>query len=77
VATCFLISGAAGLVYKVIWMRLIDKLVGGTPSAVATVLAVYMGGLAQGSYLAGRLIDRTARRSICLAAYGVLRSVSV
>jgi hypothetical protein len=35
VAGCFFISGAAGLVYEVIWVRLIDKVIGSALLAVA------------------------------------------
>jgi hypothetical protein len=31
VAGCFFLSGAAGLVYEVIWVRLIDKVIGSAP----------------------------------------------
>jgi predicted membrane-bound spermidine synthase len=46
VAACFFLSGAAGLVYQVIWVRLLDKVIGGAPFAVAAVLSVFMAGLA-------------------------------
>lgn len=72
VAGCFFLSGAAGLVYEVIWVRLIDKVIGGAPFAVATVLSVFMAGLALGSYLSGRFVDRIHRRSTLLALYGAM-----
>jgi spermidine synthase len=34
VAVCFFISGAAGLVYEVIWVCLIDKVIGSAPYKV-------------------------------------------
>ncbi|MBN1932057.1 MAG: fused MFS/spermidine synthase [Desulfobacterales bacterium] len=72
VAGCFFISGAAGLVYEVIWVRMIDKVIGSAPFAVASVLSVFMAGLALGGYLAGRTIDRFTSRSALLALYGKL-----
>jgi spermidine synthase len=57
ILSCFFLSGVAGLIYEVLWVRLIDKVMGSAPFAVATVLSVFMGGLALGSYLAG---SRTA-----------------
>ncbi len=72
VAGCFFLSGAAGLVYEVIWVRLIDKIIGGAPFAVATVLSVFMAGLALGSYLSGRIVDRFTRRATLLTLYGVM-----
>ncbi len=72
IAGCFFLSGAAGLVYEVIWVRLIDKIIGGAPFAVTTVLSVFMGGLALGSYLSGRIVDRFTRRATLLTLYGVM-----
>ena len=72
VAGCFFFSGAAGLVYEVIWVRLIDKIIGSAPFAVATVLSVFMAGLALGSYLSGRIVDRFTRRGALLCMYGLL-----
>lgn len=57
----FLVSGAAGLLYEVVWLRHLSLVFGHTVHAVTTVLAAYMGGLALGSLLAGRRVDRAAR----------------
>jgi spermidine synthase len=65
----FFLSGAAALVYQVTWARSLGLVFGGTHLAVATVLAVFMGGLALGSALLGRRADRTARP---LRLYGLL-----
>jgi predicted membrane-bound spermidine synthase/predicted Zn-dependent protease len=46
---CFFASGAAGLVYQVVWTKQLGLLFGYSAYAVATVLAVFMGGLAAGS----------------------------
>ena len=72
VSVCFFTSGAAGLVYEVLWIRLIDKVIGSAPFAVATVLTVFMAGLALGSYLAGRAAERFASRAALLSLYGKL-----
>jgi spermidine synthase len=48
------LSGAAALVYESLWMRSFGLIFGGTTSAVAMVLAVFMGGMALGSALAAR-----------------------
>lgn len=69
---CFFFSGLAGLIYQVVWVRLLDKVMGSAPFAVATVLTVFMGGLALGSYWAGRLIDRDPDRRRLLLLYGRL-----
>jgi predicted MFS family arabinose efflux permease len=57
----FFVSGAAGLVYEVVWMQMLAVTLGGTAPAVAAVLAAFMGGLALGSALGGRLVDRFGR----------------
>ncbi len=50
----FFLSGAAGLVYELIWVRELIFVFGGTTYAVTTVLVAFMAGLGLGSYLAGR-----------------------
>jgi len=51
-------SGAAALVYEVVWTRLLTLRMGHTVAAASTVLAALMGGLAVGAWLAG---SRTRR----------------
>lgn len=57
----FFLSGISALSYEVIWTRVLSLVFGVTAYAVATVLAAYMGGLALGSYLSGRVVDRRLR----------------
>jgi len=65
----FFLSGAIGLLYEVVWARMLTQIFGNTTHAIATVLAAFMAGLALGSYVFGRLVD--ARRNAFLA-YGLL-----
>lgn len=65
----FLCSGAAGLLYEVVWLRHLGLVFGHTVYAITTVLAAYMGGLALGSLLAGHRADRASRP---LRVYAVL-----
>ena len=65
----FFVSGAAGLVYQVVWSRLLNQVFGISAHAIAAVLATYLGGLALGSSLLGRLADRHPRP---LRLYGLL-----
>ena len=51
-------SGTAALVYEVTWTRLLTLQLGHTVAAASTVLAAFMGGLAVGAWLAGRLVTR-------------------
>jgi spermidine synthase len=55
----FLLSGACGLVYEVVWSRVMTEIFGSTVLAVGTVLAAFMSGLALGSYLLGKRADRS------------------
>ncbi|MBW2581194.1 MAG: fused MFS/spermidine synthase, partial [Deltaproteobacteria bacterium] len=71
VLSCFFFSGMAGLIYQILWLRMIDKVIGSAPFAVATVLSVFMGGLALGSWLAGKYIDRIASKRDLLSLYGL------
>ena len=65
----FFVSGTSGLIYEIVWSRLLVFVFGGTTFAITTVLACFMGGLALGSYLGGRLIDRVRRPA---RLYGIL-----
>ena len=51
---CLLTSGFAGLVYEICWIREASLAFGSTTQALSTVVAVFFGGLALGSWLAGR-----------------------
>lgn len=51
----FLISGAAALIYQLVWVRLLGEIFGQTTYAISTVLACFMGGLAFGSWLTGKI----------------------
>ena len=57
-AGAFFLSGAAALIYEVVWMRKLSLIFGNTTYAAATTMAAFMAGLALGSYLFGRLADR-------------------
>ena len=69
IGLCFVFSGATGLIYEVLWARMLGLVFGATTLAVSTVLAAFMGGLALGSALAGRFGSRIKRP---LSAYGWL-----
>lgn len=68
-AILFILSGASGLVYELVWTRELIFVFGGTTHAITTVLVAFMGGLGLGSYVAGRLAHRLAHAG---RAYGVL-----
>ncbi|MSR58973.1 MAG: hypothetical protein EXS05_15235 [Planctomycetaceae bacterium] len=54
----FFASGMAGLMYEVVWVRELTARLGAGVYAVSAVLAAFMGGLAVGAVLAGRVADR-------------------
>ena len=66
---CFFLSGATGLVYEVVWTRMLILVFGATTFAISTVLTAFMTGLALGGYAAGRWVDRRSRPVLI---YGLL-----
>lgn len=67
VLVCFFISGISGLIYEVIWTRLLGLVFGNTTFANSTVLTAYMAGLALGSYLSAKYVDRLKNALKCYA----------
>lgn len=65
----FFASGAFGLVYQVVWARMLGVVFGTTSLAVSTVLSAFMAGLALGSFVFGRWIDARERP---LRVFGIL-----
>src|ERR1041385_4846480 len=65
----FFLSGATGLVYELLWVRLLYQTFGSTIQSVTTVVAAYMGGLGLGAWRWGRRADRHERPA---ALYGWL-----
>ena len=68
-ALLFFLSGATGLVYELLWVRLLYQAFGSTIQSVTTVVAAYMGGLGLGAWLLGRRADHHPRPA---ALYGRL-----
>ena len=54
----FVLSGAAGLIYEVVWARQLVLVFGNTTQAVSAILTGFFGGMAIGSVVGGRLADR-------------------
>ncbi|MEK8015916.1 MAG: fused MFS/spermidine synthase [Candidatus Parabeggiatoa sp.] len=54
----FTASGAAALIYQVIWARWLGLVFGNTATSVSIVLGSFMLGLALGSYIVGRRLHR-------------------
>jgi spermidine synthase len=49
-------SGAAALIYEVVWLQLLQFVIGSTAVSMAVLLGTYMGGLCLGSLLLPRLV---------------------
>ncbi|HEY3187003.1 MAG TPA: fused MFS/spermidine synthase, partial [Solirubrobacteraceae bacterium] len=69
----FLLSGSAGLVHEMVWVRRLGFVFGVSEMAIATVLAAFMGGLAIGSWVVatGRLGARDGRRIYAWLEIGI------
>jgi spermidine synthase len=66
---CFFLSGATGLVYQIVWLRMLGLIFGHTVHAITAVLAAFMAGLALGSFVFARSVGRLRH---LIAAYGWL-----
>jgi len=78
-AALFFLSGAAGLVYEQIWIRLLYHHFGSSIHSITTVVAAYMGGLGLGAFALGRRADRHPRPArlyglleLAIGAFGLL-----
>jgi spermidine synthase len=69
VLALFVASGAAGLIYQVVWSRELVLVFGNTTQAVATIVTAFMAGLGFGSLAGGRLADTSLRP---LRLYGLV-----
>ncbi len=68
-AALFLISGAAGLIYEIVWERLLELYFGVTMVAITLIVSAYMAGLGLGSLFGGRIARRVQS---LLLAYGAV-----
>ena len=70
----FVLSGAAGLIYEIVWARQLVLVFGNTTQAVSAILTGFFGGMAIGSVIGGRIADRIRSP---LRLYGVIEIVLV
>ena len=68
----YVISGALGLIYEVAFSKYLGYAFGATAYASGAVLVAFMGGLALGAFVAGRLQHKVARP---LLVYGLAETV--
>jgi spermidine synthase len=69
VLLCFFLSGATGLIYELLWVRMLGLVFGNSVYAITTAVCAFMAGLALGGYFFGRWIDR---KPYPLMAYALL-----
>jgi len=58
IVLAYVLSGAAGLIHEVAWSRALGQSLGGSLPSLAIVLTVFLAGLAGGSALGGRAVER-------------------
>jgi len=61
IVAIFLLSGAAGLIYEVVWARQLVLVFGNTTQAVSAILTGFFAGMAVGSIIGGFMADRVPR----------------
>ncbi len=69
VVAIFVLSGAAGLIYEVVWARQLVLVFGNTTQAISAILTGFFAGMAIGSVVGGRIADRIPRT---LRLYGFI-----
>ena len=57
----FFFSGISGLIYQIVWTRMLTLVFGHTIYSVSVVLSAFMAGLGLGSYLWGTTIDKAGK----------------
>lgn len=77
----FFTSGAAGLVYEIVWSKVLSTTLGNSLFAISTVVSAFFGGLALGAFLLGpplaRRPDRIRRYALLEIGVAILGAVSV
>src|SRR5450432_1550419 len=54
----FVGSGCAALIYEIVWLQLLQLVIGSSTVSVGVLLGTFMGGMCLGSYLLPRYISR-------------------
>ena len=74
-ALVFALSGISGLIYESVWSHYVKLILGHAAFAQTLVLAIFMGGMAAGSWLASRVSQRL--RSLLLAYAAVELAIGI
>ena len=78
-------SGAAALIYEIVWYQMLTLAIGSTAVSLGILLATFMGGLCIGSYALPRWLPRTRMHPIMvyaeieagIAIFGLLQLVLI
>lgn len=77
----FGLSGAAALIYEVVWTRSLSTIMGSSTYALSTMLAAFMAGLSLGGWLGSRLTSKIKRLDrafgLCELGIGLVGIVSI
>src|SRR6187401_2690110 len=80
----FIGSGCAALIYEVVWLQLLQLVIGVSPVSLGVLLGTFMGGMCVGSLLLPRYIGRDrhplkvyAWLELGIAAFGLLILVAM
>lgn len=56
--TAFFLSGLASIIYELTWIRLLRNVFGSDSLAFSSLLTIFIGGIASGTYISGKLIKK-------------------
>ncbi|HEX6489160.1 MAG TPA: fused MFS/spermidine synthase [Candidatus Dormibacteraeota bacterium] len=73
VASLFVVSGVASLIYQVVWTRELVLVFGNTSQAVSTTVAAFLAGLGLGGLIGGKVSQRLSRP---LVGYAVAEALT-
>ncbi|MDR1989341.1 MAG: fused MFS/spermidine synthase [Acidobacteriaceae bacterium] len=65
----FVGSGAASLIYEIVWQQRLQLIIGSSTTSLAVLLAIFMGGMCLGSLWAPRLVPETTHPLKVYAAF--------
>lgn len=68
----FFLSGFSGLLYEILWVRMLSLLVGGSSFSVSIVFTTFMAGLALGGFIGAKYADRLRNLCSLVVLYGIL-----
>ncbi len=68
----FALSGFTGLCYEVVWTRVLGFMLTGTVYAFAVVLAVFLTGIATGSFVLSLFLDKIKSRSTVIYIFSIV-----